>query len=87
MPVSLRQQVQTFSSSFRLSFAAFVADIYGTTVQQGPSLPMANRSALTRTYSGNQTLYLQRINAALDTVSNITANSPSVHLSLSENPS
>lgn len=50
------------------SAAAFVADIYTTAVQQGPSLPMANRSALTSMYSGNQTLLVARQLGALDTV-------------------
>ena len=49
--------------------AAMVADIYTTSVQQGPDLPMANRSQLTTLYSSNQTLYVARINGALDTVS------------------
>ena len=49
--------------------AAMVADIYTTAVQQGPDLPMANRSQLTTLYSSNQTLYVTRINGALDTVS------------------
>ena len=45
-----------------------VADIYTTAVQQGPSMPQANRSMNTMRYSTNQTLYVARINGALDTV-------------------
>ena len=48
--------------------AAFVADIYTTAVQQGPSLPQANRSALTQQYTSNQTLFVARQLGALDTV-------------------
>ena len=48
--------------------AAFVADIYSTAVQQGPSLPAANRSALTTAFGNNPALYASRMHAALDEV-------------------
>jgi dienelactone hydrolase len=50
-----------------MGYAAMVADIYTTAVQQGPSMPQANRSMNTMRYSTNQTLYVARINGALDT--------------------
>jgi len=48
-----------------IGYAAFVADIYTTAVPQGPSLPQANRSQLSGTYSRNQTLYVARIVGAI----------------------
>ena len=49
--------------------AAFVADIYGTAVKQGPSLPLANRSALMSEFRTNSTKFRNRVLAGLTQVS------------------
>ena len=46
--------------------AAFVADIYSQQVAQGPSLPQAQRQALTKAFTANPALYVARMQAALD---------------------
>lgn len=51
-----------------LGYTALVADIFSTAVQQGPSLPTAQRSQLTRSFSSDPALYVARIHAALDAV-------------------
>lgn len=63
--IIMRKYIKRVTGAFN---AAFVADIYTTAVPQGPSLPQANRSQLTRTYGGNQTLIVARLQGALDAV-------------------
>ena len=48
--------------------AAFVADVYNTSVQQGPTLPIATRSALMGEYRSNSTKWRNRLLAALTKV-------------------
>ena len=49
--------------------AGFVADIFTTFVEQGPSLPMQQRQALTRPFNSDPASFVSRIHAALDAVS------------------
>ena len=51
-----------------LGYVAFVADIYSQDVVQGPSMPAAQRSALTQVYNKNPTLWVSRLHAGLDEV-------------------
>ena len=51
-----------------LSAAGFVADIYNSSVTQGPSLPEANRSATMAIYNKNLTLLHSRLLGALAAV-------------------
>ena len=53
------------------AFAAFVADIYSQSVIQGPSLPQAQRSQLTKAFSSNPQLWVSRIQAALEEVNEL----------------
>ena len=48
--------------------AAFVADVYNTSVQQGPTLPIATRSVLMGEYRSNSTRWRNRLLAALTQV-------------------
>ena len=48
--------------------AAFVADVYNTSVQQGPTLPIATRSVLMAEYRSNSTKWRNRLLAALTKV-------------------
>ncbi|CAK0757371.1 hypothetical protein CVIRNUC_002534 [Coccomyxa viridis] len=49
-------------------YIAFVADVYNTSVQQGPTLPIAARSALMGEYRSNSTKWRNRLLAALTKV-------------------
>eukprot|EP00210_Caulerpa_lentillifera_P003390 g3234.t1 len=50
----------------QMGYVAFVADIYGATVEQGPSLTFARRVELSRTYSGRA--FIPRALAAINAV-------------------
>ena len=67
------------SASTAAAAAAFVADIYGTGVKQGPSLPLANRSALMSEFRTNSTKFRSRVLAGLTQVSHQLPFSP-VHV-------
>lgn len=54
--------------------AAFVADVYNTSVQQGPTLPIAARSALMGEYRSNSTKWRNRLLAALTKVQAFSGN-------------
>ena len=56
--------------------AAFVADIYGTAVKQGPSLPAANRSVLMSEFRTNSTKFRTRVLTSLAQVSRQRLASP-----------
>ncbi|CAL8466849.1 g6385 [Coccomyxa elongata] len=51
-----------------MGYVGFVADIYSQSVQQGPSLPAANRSALMAPFRSNSSYFRPRLLAALSTV-------------------
>ena len=63
----LRFTVQPLLSA-AYAAAAFVADIYGTAIKQGPSLPVANRSALMTDFRSNSTRFRNRILTTLTQV-------------------
>jgi dienelactone hydrolase len=52
-----------------LGYAAFAADIYGADLQQ--NLTMDQRIALSSTYRDNSTLFVQRIQRAIEVVQNL----------------
>nr|QOL01091.1 putative extracellular protein CSOL_020 [Pseudococcomyxa simplex] len=51
-----------------MGYAGFVADVYSQSVQQGPSIPVANRSALMMPFRSNSSYWRSRAVAALTTV-------------------
>ncbi|KAK9823494.1 hypothetical protein WJX72_003155 [[Myrmecia] bisecta] len=58
-----------------LGYVAFVADIFGADVQQGPFLPTANRSALTGYFGRNIDVFRERMSVGLDQLRNVSATS------------
>ena len=66
-PEALESTVLSRSTN-ALCVTGFVADIYNSSVAQGPSLPEANRSATMAIYNRNLTLLHSRLLGALAAV-------------------